>query len=231
MKLSKRLQKIADFVPKGSIVADIGTDHGYIPAYLINSGKCKKVIGTDVSSGSLDKIIQYVKQLNYEEYIHTRLGNGLEVLKPNEIDTVIISGMGGLLMKDILDKDLEITNSITHFILQPMVAAIELREYLTHNDFVIIDEELVFEDKKYYEIIYARRGESPAYSELDYEISPILVEKNHPLLMDYINYKINCALSITHELQDKITEKSQFKYFELKNLINSYREVKENLKS
>lgn len=231
MKLSKRLQKIADLVAVGSIVADIGTDHGYIPAYLIESGKCKKVIGSDISKGSLDKIIQYVKQLNLENKIDTRLGNGLEVLKPKEVDTVIIAGMGGILMKEILEKDLEITNSITNFILQPMIAAKELREYLIQNDFMIKDEELVKEENIFYEIIYAIKGENKIEDQVAYEISPLLIEKNHPLLEEYIDHKINIAKSIQLELEDKKSMKSQLRYLELSKLIEGYKEVLNNIKS
>ena len=231
MKLSKRLQKIADLVAVGSIVADIGTDHGYIPAYLIESGKCKKVIGSDISKGSLDKIIQYVKQLNLESKIDTRLGNGLEVLKPKEVDTVIIAGMGGILMKEILEKDLEITNSITNFILQPMIAAKELREYLIQNDFMIKDEELVKEENIFYEIIYAIKGENKIEDQVAYEISPLLIEKNHPLLEEYIDHKINIAKSIQLELEDKKSMKSQLRYLELSKLIEGYKEVLNNIKS
>ena len=231
MKLSKRLQKIADFVIDGDIVADIGTDHGYIPAYLIDSGKSKKVIGTDISKGSLDKIIQYIKQLNFEESIETRLGNGLEVINTNEIDTVIIAGMGGQLMKDILNKDLEVTNSISNFILQPMIAAKELREYLINNKFKIIDEELVYEENKYYEIIYAIKGDSKVMKNIDYEISPLLIEKKHPLLKDYIEFKITGAEYIQRELKDNNSNKSQLRNLELTKLIGEYKEVLGNITS
>ncbi len=228
MKLSKRLQTIADFVPIGGVVGDIGTDHGYIPAYLIDSKKSKKVIGTDISKGSLDKIIQYVKLLNFQDHIDTRLGNGLEVIALNEIDTVIISGMGGLLIRDILSKDLKITNTITHFILQPNIAAKELRQYLIQNNFKIVDEELIFEENKYYEIIYAIKGESKVDYEMDYEISPILIRKNHPILHDYINFKINSAKSIKNGLINKDSEKSQLRFSELNKLVDAYMEVLKN---
>lgn len=231
MKLSKRLKAIADFVPKDSVVADIGTDHGYIPAYLIYSGICNKVIGTDISKGSLKKIIEYVKQLNYEKKVQTRLGNGLEPIITNEIDTVIIAGMGGLLIRDILQKDLEKTNSITHFIFQPMIAAKELREYLVNNKFQIVDEELVYEENKYYEIIYAKKGISKVYANIDYEISPILVKKNHPLLGEYLDFKISSAEGIRDDLKNIPTEKSQKRYRELNKLIQEYKGVRENLKS
>ena len=115
------------------------------------------MIGTDISKGSLDKIIEYVKELGFEDKIDSRLGDGLEVIKPYEVDTVIISGMGGLLIRDILEKHKEISNSIIDFILQPMVAAKELRQYLIENNFEIIKEELVKEENKYYEIIHAKK--------------------------------------------------------------------------
>lgn len=231
MKLSKRLQTIVDFVPEGGVVGDIGTDHGYIPAYLIENKKCEKVIGTDISKGSLEKIIQFVKFLNFEDTIDTRLGNGLEVIEINEIDTVIISGMGGLLIRDILAKNLEITNSITNFILQPNIAAKELREYLINNKFKIQDEELVFEENKYYEIIHAIKGDSKVNNEMDYEISPILIENNHPVLHDYINFKIKSAMNIQKDLSDKESENSKLRYLELNKIILSYEEVLKNIES
>src|SRR5690625_4058622 len=137
MKLSKRLQAIADFVPANTIVADIGTDHGYIPRYLIDQTISKMIIAADISYKSLKKTIDYVNDFSYSRII-PRVGNGLEVIKPFEVDTVILSGMGGLLIKEILDSDKEKTSSITNFILQPNIASKELRKYLVGNNFVII---------------------------------------------------------------------------------------------
>lgn len=231
MKLSDRLMTIANLVSKNSIVADIGTDHGYIPVHLIENNISKKVIGTDISKGSLDKIIEVVKELGYESLIDTRLGNGLEVIKPFEVDTLIIAGMGGLLICDILDKDKKVSNSITNFILQPMVASKELREYLIENNFEILKEELVKEENKYYEIIYAKKGKSYIENRIDYEISPILISNKHPLLKEFIENKVNIAESIKKELEGIDSEKSQERYLELSNTIAEYREVLENIES
>lgn len=231
MKLSERLMTIANLVPNNSIVADIGTDHGYIPAYLIENKISKKAIGTDISKGSLDKIIDYVKEIGCEDNIDTRLGDGLEVIKPYEVDTVIIAGMGGLLIRDILEKDKKISNSITNFILQPMVASKELREYLIENNFEIIKEELVKEENKYYEIIYAKKGKSFADKEIYYEISPLLISGKHPLLKEFIENKINMAENIRKELEGIDTEKSQERYVELTNTIKAYKEVLKDIES
>lgn len=182
MKLSKRLQSIANLVPHNSIVGDIGTDHGYIPGYLIENNISKRVIGTDISKGSLEKIIEYVNNNGYSERIFPRLGDGLEAIKPFEVDTIIIAGMGGLLIRDILEKDKDVTKSVVNFIFQPMIAAKELREYLLNNNFEIIREEIVREENKFYEIIFAREGKSSVSDEFYYEISPLLIEEKHPLL-------------------------------------------------
>ncbi|NMB26595.1 MAG: SAM-dependent methyltransferase [Tissierellia bacterium] len=225
MKLSNRLQAIANFVPKNTIVGDIGTDHGYIPVYLIENKISKKVIATDISENSLDKIIQYVKLTKYEKDIDIRLGDGLETIKPFEIDTVIIAGMGGLLIRDILDKDKEKRDSITYFILQPNIATKELREYLYENNFEIIDEKIIKEDKKFYEIIYARKGKSYIAEDIYYEIGEKLILNKDPLLKEFINNKIERAEKILEELEDKETQKSMDRYKEVTEKITKLKEV------
>lgn len=225
MKLSMRLQKIADFVPHNSIVADIGTDHGYIPRYLIEENISKLVIASDVSKGSLDKTISYIDELKLNHKIIPRLGDGLEVIKAFEVDTLVIAGMGGLLIRDILEKDKNITNSISNFIFQPMVAAKELRDYLLNNGFIIIDEELVLEEDKFYEIIFAKKGKDIVEKEIHYEISPILINKNHPILVDFLKSKIQYAENIIIELKDINTDKSKEKLDGLTVLVDEYKEV------
>ncbi len=223
--ISNRLKSIIKLVPKNSIVADVGTDHGYVPAYLIDEGISKKVIATDISQGSLNKIIGYVKERKLEEYIDTRLGNGLEVLKPYEADTVIIAGMGGLLIRDILEDSKEITDSINTFILQAMIGSKELREYLFNNNFEIIDENLIKEDGKYYEIIKAKHGKDCVEKEIYYEIPKKLIEEKHPLLQEYIESKLEYSKNILDEIIDKDGEKVKERIEELKRDINNYKEV------
>lgn len=226
MKLSLRLITIKNFVKENSIVADIGTDHGYIPGYLIENNISKKVIATDISKGSLDKAIEYIEKIGYKEYIDTRLGNGLEVLKPYEVDTVIIAGMGGLLIKDIIERDLEITKTINNFIFQPMGAAEELRKYLYENNFKIIDEKIIKEDGKYYEIIYANRGKDYIEDEIYYEISKKLLAKKDPILREFIEFKINKTEEILKELEKNHTEKTAKRKEDLFSRLKKYKEAK-----
>lgn len=231
MKLSQRLLTIASFVESDSVVADVGTDHGYVPGYLIENNISKKVIGTDISKGSLEKIIEYIKSLGFEHKVESRLGDGLVPIKTDEVDTVIIAGMGGLLIRDILDKDKVKTNSIKNFILQPMVAAKELRQYLYANDFQIIKEELVKEDNKYYEIIHAKKGKSKVDKDIYYEIGQYLVENKHPILKEFIEFRINGAKKITEEIRDNENQKSKERYLQLLNDIKNYQEVLDSLES
>lgn len=231
MKLSPRLKAIADFVPQNSIVADIGTDHGYIPRYLIEENISKMVIATDVSQGSLDKTIKYINESIFYNVITARLGDGLDVIKPFEVDTVVIAGMGGLLIRDILSRDRKVTNSINNFILQPMVASKELREYLLKNGYTIVDEELVNEEDKYYEIIYAKAGRELIEKEIYFEISKRLIEKKHPLIKELINTRIESTKNILIELSDKETIKSKERIEELKKNLEDYMEVLKEIES
>ena len=231
MKLSDRLQKIADFVPRNTIVGDIGTDHGYIPIYLRENGISKIVIATDISQSSLNKIIESVNEVDHIDHIDIRLGDGLEPIKPFEIDTVVMAGMGGLLICDILDKDKEKRDSITHFILQPNVASKELRKYLYDNNFEIIDEVLAKEEDRFYEIIYAKKGKAYVTEDIYYEIGEKLIINRDPLLEEFIKNRIGTIEQILRELEGKNTDKAQERYQQLSKKVMELEEVLEQIES
>lgn len=225
MKLDKRLQKLAMLVPANSIVADIGTDHGYVPKYLIDNDIAKLVIATDISEGSLSKTTSYVEEENLSESILPRLGSGLDPLKPFEVDTVIIAGMGGILISEILKANRKKAETFLRFILQPMVGSNELRRYLIEDGFKIVDEELVREDGRYYEIIVAENGLQREAEEISLEISPLLIRKDHQLWREYVEWKLDTLEAISKGLEGKESEKSLLRQEELKSKIKSLREV------
>lgn len=229
MEISNRLKTIANFVPKNSIVADIGTDHGYIPIYLIRKMISKKVIATDISKASLNKTIQSIKGTKIEKKISTRLGNGLEVIKPFEVDTVIMAGMGGILIRDILEKDKDTAHSICNFILQPMVASKELREYLMDNNYEIVDEELVKEDGRFYEILYAKKGLAYIDDDIYLEIGKKLIEKQDPLLKEFLEYKILMIKEVLEKIKGAESLKTEERRSELNKSLTKYREVLRNI--
>jgi len=191
LDISLRLKCIANQIDLCHSVGDIGTDHGYIPIYLIKQGKCKTAIASDINQGSLDKAKFNIAIQNMELVIECRLGAGLNVFKPREVDSIIIAGMGGNLIRDIIEEDLDVFKSMDYAVLQPVQNPEILRKYLLERGFIIIDEDLCKDENKYYEIIKVKFGMNPIKKEeVFYEISEGLMQKNHPLLKEYIDSKI-----------------------------------------
>ncbi|MBZ4656215.1 MAG: trmK [Thermoanaerobacter sp.] len=225
MKLTERLKKIVEYIPYGTKVADIGTDHGFIPVYLIENNIASYVIASDLKSGSLNKAIEEIKKRGLQSFIDTRLGNGLSVLKPHEVEVVVIAGMGGILISQILEESKEIAKTIQRFILQPMRDSDYLRKYLVENGYKIYDEDLVKEKQKYYEIIVAEHGRQNIKNDIYYDIGQKLIEKNHPLLKDFVQYKIDKIQRIINKLP-----KEKKKYNQLKEKLEKFEVLRDGLK-
>ena len=151
--LTDRLQEIAENIEPGETVADIGTDHGLLPVYLVKTGIAPYAIMTDISPGSLAKAQKHCKEEGVEEQAECRLGDGLEVIRPREADVIVIAGMGGLLMHEILTRDSEKTRSFKKFVLQPRSAVGQLRCRLTKEGYAIPQESLVREGKFLCEVL------------------------------------------------------------------------------
>ncbi len=155
LNLNPRLRKIAELVPPNRCTADIGTDHGYIPIELANKGVALRGIASDINKGPLLRAQENIKKHNMESLIETRLGSGLSTLSPDDAEVIIIAGMGGILISEILKASKEVVNRAKLLILQPMTAVSELRQYLAENNFKIESEHLVAEEDKLYNIIVA----------------------------------------------------------------------------
>lgn len=174
-KLTERLYKIAQLIRESSRVADIGTDHAYLPVYLVNTGKIDFAIASDIGEGPLERAKTVVEEYSAENKIDTRLGSGLETVKKGEVDTAVIAGMGGMLIGEIIENSGYLAQDI-ELILQPMTADDELREYLIKNGFKITKEVLAKEGKKLYNIIVARFGETEKYNDAEIYIGKLLKE-------------------------------------------------------
>ncbi len=166
--LSERLKMVANFVPQGSSVADIGSDHAYLPCYLMNHQRITMAIAGEVNEGPYQSAIKQVKRSGFTNEITVRKGNGLEVISPGEVDVITIAGMGGQLIRDILLGGVEKLKNVKRLVLQPNVAAHLLRERLADLNWELVDEGILEEDDKIYEVLVfdAGNGNQP-YAGMD----------------------------------------------------------------
>lgn len=186
MELTQRLAAVADFVPPGVVAADIGTDHAYLPVYLIKTGKCTRVIATDLNEKPYRGACQAVAARELNTRVDVRLGDGLSPLSPGEVNVIVIAGMGGGTMIRILENSPGVLADVRRLVLQPMADAGDLRLWLVDNGWRIAGERLVEEDGRIYPVIAAEPGEEKVKDRFVLEIGPKLVENGDPLLVDYL---------------------------------------------
>jgi tRNA (adenine22-N1)-methyltransferase len=188
IKLSNRLQTVAKHIPPGLRVADIGTDHGYLPVYLAVNDLSPHVIATDRGKGPLASAEQLVSLLSLENKVSTRLGDGLAVIEPGEVDVICIAGMGGMAMKEIIENGMAVAKSAKRLILQPQRNVSAVRRFLAESGFKIVAEDLAEDDGFYYEIIVVEQGEMQL-SDTEAEFGPLLLANGHPLLEDFLRLR------------------------------------------
>lgn len=192
MELSKRLKWIIEKINKVEVIMDVGTDHGYIPIYLVKNDIAKKVIASDINKDPLKKAKINAALDGVLDKVDLRLGSGLAVLKNKEAQAVIIAGMGGNLIRDILENDLDKVKKLDYLLLQPAQNPEVLREYLYTSDYEILEEDICLDEDKYYEIfkVKYKRGDYIKLENIFYEISPFILNKKSPLFKSYIESKI-----------------------------------------
>ena len=191
LDLKGRLKLIANKTPACNTVCDIGTDHAYLPIFLIQNDVCHTAIAADVKKGPLMAANKNIAEARLESVIETRLGNGLEPIGEKEVDVIIAAGMGGILIKDILENGILQARNAKALILQPMNAPEILREWLYKAGFEIYDEELINEGEKIYIVISARwTGEQAEIDRFHFYIGSKLIERKDPLLLPYITKRV-----------------------------------------
>ena len=192
MELSKRLQFIAAHIDRCKTIIDIGTDHGYIPIYSVKNNLCEKAIASDINKEPVKKAEMNAALEGVKSSVELRLGGGLEVINIGEAEAVVIAGMGGNLIRDILEKDIEKTASFKYLILQPAQNPEVLREYLYNNGYEIIEEDLCIDEGIYYELFKVKKNnkaEKVSLEPIYYEISPRLLKDKNKLMLSYLESK------------------------------------------
>lgn len=184
----------------GKKIADIGTDHSYIPIYMIENSLADYFIAADIRKGPVSIAKENIIKHNLSDKIETRLGSGLSVLKKGEADTIIIAGMGGQLISEIIDADIDIAKS-AKLTLQPMNAQYELRKYLIKNGFKILNEDIAIEGFKVYNILNAEYTRQEEFkSDIEYHLPKYLT--NHKYYKELYNKKHREFSKVIHGLEN-----------------------------
>ena len=205
MMLSERLQAVCALCPQGECLADIGTDHGYVPVTLVEEGIVKKAIAMDVRKGPLSRANASVKEAGLSDRISLRLSDGMDGLQAEEADVVLIAGMGGPLTVRILTAGERKLSGVKALVLQPQSEIGDVRRYLSTHGWRIRRENMVLEDGKYYPMMEAERGQEPL-SRLQLQYGPRLLEERHPVLLQYLRHEEQTLLLVLEKL--KASEKT-----------------------
>lgn len=216
IELSKRMKAIADMVPKSSVVADVGCDHGFVSIYLVQNDVAEKVIAMDVNKGPLARAKEHVETHGLEKYIELRLSDGLEkVTEEDRVDTVVIAGMGGVLMTRLVKEAVHDRGLLLPtLILQPQSDHAMLRAFLRTHSYTIVEEKMVYEDGKYYPMLraqhLAKRVDGVIYeSDLSDAFGPILLKEKNSVLLEYLQKEIAKFERISEQMREKNSRDTQ----------------------
>lgn len=209
----------ASLVTEGNRLADVGTDHGYIPIYLLLQKKIKSAIAMDINKGPLQRAKEHISLYELGDYIETRLSDGVAALQPGEADSILIAGMGGGLVMHILEEGKEVCKQAKELILQPQSEIDRVRAYLRKEGYEFLQEEMVLEDEKFYPImkVHYTGAEQKISTEL-WEIynlyGGLLLEKKHPVLKTFLLREKEIYAGIAENLKKQETSEKILKRME-----------------
>ena len=207
VRLSRRLSALAEMVTFGNRLADIGTDHGYIPIYLVSEGKIPSALAMDVKKGPLERAREHVAEYQLQSQITLRLSDGVQELRKNEADTVLIAGMGGGLVQKILSEGSRQLEDVQELILQPQSEIQQVRCYLRTHGWKITEEDMIEEDGKFYPMMKVVRGQAEPLEREEQTMQdffgPILLSRKHPVLLQWICREQEISERILEQLQQQ----------------------------
>lgn len=231
MNLSNRLSTIIAMADPCGTVADVGTDHGFVPIALVKHGRAQRAIAMDVRKGPLNRAQDHIKEQELTDRIETRLSDGLSAFCPGEADTVVIAGMGGELMIRILEQGRHVWNSVKQWILSPQSDIDRMRHYLEDNGFWIEQETMLREDGKYYVIMKVSRGAGTMRYEkyIYYKYGRELIRDRNPVLAEYLARE-KCSMAKLHgQLSQLDSPKTRERAKDLERELNYIKEAEEEM--
>lgn len=203
------MSAVAAMVTAGNVLADVGTDHAYVPIALVQQEKIPRAIAMDINRGPLQRAREHISACRLEDYIETRLSDGVEALQAGEVDSILIAGMGGDLCIHILEEGMSVCRQAKELILQPQSELARVRKYLREHFFQIMDEDMVIEDGKYYPMMrVVPVEEDRLWSCLPESIvlpcdmyGPLLLKNGNPSLRKYLVKQHKQLSGILKELE------------------------------
>ena len=204
-RLPKRLVSMLNHV-HCRVLADIGTDHGYTPVAACELGKANFAIACDISSESLKKAKKYINEKKLNDRIETRLGSGFDPLSPGEADMAVISGMGGMLIRDIMYRGLAAVKSLNRIILGPQRDIPALRESLFEMGIIIQDEEIILDENIFYNILICEPGIPAPLTPEGRMFGQALIDKGDPVLRLFLLKLIEKNINICSHAENKTLE-------------------------
>ena len=167
IELSKRMQSVADMIQPCDEVGDIGCDHAFVSIYLVEQHRAKRVIASDVRRGPIAIAKRNIEAMNLSDQIEIRMGDGLDTIVPGEVNAVVLAGMGGMLMIDILERGEEVVTRCDQLVLQPQSDIEKVRRYLAEKGYHLADEQMLIDAGKYYNLLDVRVHEMVQKDEYD----------------------------------------------------------------
>ena len=200
VKISDRLKTAASLVSEGVVLADVGTDHGYVPIYLLEQKKIRCAIAMDINKGPLERAKEHIHLYGMDAYIQTRLSDGVAALQMGEADSILVAGMGGGLVMHILEEGKAVCQAADELILQPQSELSGVRDYLAKNGYMIDAERMVFEDGKYYPMmrVHYQTGKNTDITAKDASLK----NAGNCERQDQSRYKVECLYG-RHLLMEK----------------------------
>lgn len=186
MQISERLKTVAQAVKSGGVVADVGCDHALTSIYMIKNGIADHIIATDIGKSPLMRAAEHIALFGLTDKIETRLSDGLEKLEPGEVSTIVISGMGGALMTNILRTGKSVIDKTQELVLSPQSEIFLVRRFLQENHFLIDMEYMVLEQGKYYVVIHAVPGNEPLFERMEEIYGRRLIKEKNPVLKSFL---------------------------------------------
>ena len=203
------MKAVASMVTAGNVLADVGTDHGYVPIALVQRKKIPRAIAMDINKGPLQRACEHIAEFRLEDYIETRLSDGVAKLEVGEVDTILVAGMGGELVIHILSEGKEVCRSAKELVLQPQSELEKVRKYLRENKYKLVDEDMIIEDGKYYPMMKVVPVEEDVFWDVIpdeairacYMYGPLLLKNGNPSLRKFLVNQHKQLTKILKELE------------------------------